>query len=125
VDLDFFSKAYKKKPSTITIHMDVIGFTRPVCHKLIVLVKNINTAMTNIQARLRCKHASKPPSPLNGDPVVDANLALKPSQHLAEFFNQPLTHAPICIYGWIHIQKIRRLAYTLTLSLACMLSRYP
>jgi hypothetical protein len=43
-------------------------------------------ATTNMQARLRYKHASEPVVPLDGDPTVDANLTLKPSHHLAESF---------------------------------------
>jgi hypothetical protein len=74
-------------------------------------------ATTNMQAKLRCKRESKSSSPLDGDPTVDANLALKSSHHLAEFFNHPLTLALICIYGWIPIQRPK--------SLACMLAPKP
>jgi hypothetical protein len=66
-----------------------------------------------MQVRFRCKRASKPPGDLDEDRIVDATLLLKPSHHLAEFFNQPLPPALICIYSWIPIQRSRRFACTL------------
>jgi hypothetical protein len=58
---------------------------------------------TNMQAKLRCKRKSKSPDSLDEDLTVDANLTLKSSHHLANFFNHPLVLAPICIYAWIPI----------------------
>jgi hypothetical protein len=67
-----------------------------------------------MQVRFRCKRASKPHGDLDEDRIVDATLLLKPSHHLAEFFNQPLPPALICIYSWIPIQRSMSLACTIT-----------
>jgi hypothetical protein len=74
-----------------------------------------------MQARVMCKRANKTSGSLDGDPTVYAILSLKPSHHLVEFFNQPLMLASICIYGWILIQKFRRLLARLHLNLAYIL----
>jgi hypothetical protein len=55
-------------------------------------------SMTNMQVSFRCKRANEPYRPLHKDLIIDVNLSLKPSHHLAEFFNQPLIPISICIY---------------------------
>jgi hypothetical protein len=43
-------------------------------------------ATTNMQARLRCKRASKPSGSLDGDPTIDANRCRR--QWLVEKFHE-------------------------------------
>jgi hypothetical protein len=62
-----------------------------------------------MQAKLRCKRASKPLELLDGDPTIDANRCKH--QELVEEFCEVVGEikCQICTYSWILIQRTRRL----------------